>query len=536
LVILKHEQEQSYKVEFFHRTVFDFLCDNPASLPIEKHAPGHFSDEDFPMDLLKLRCICRLREESMGCQSSLGLLSLILLFIEYRRTLETHQPWLLACETTVLETFQTRCNCLGLDHLGDTSFAERCARSGLHRYLLETAQDLPHEAVCQRDASKSDYLELALLGLERADTRKAAAMRLLNQALGCGCDPNVSLRADHPGEICRQTKWENWLQVQYLHSQHHSRAPRRADTAHQSMEDTACRQIQENGSIIDLLLRHGINPNCTPCTTDHQFERACSPMALCDVLQFIVPAECLFPLQTLLVASSSEDRRNTLRRIQRKRAIRSYIISEQRFASLVIDRCPQSLEENEREEWAESHWDMWRKQQKLFLQSLLPPDDISVGCETSHGPIAHASLLTWCLDCESRSNACLTCIRIHSLTKDAPCINPSDFRITQLQGHTTVAIPLDIRRVGKRRRPIWGFGWADPANIKAACHSLRYGPGELITREAAISVLKEWYAKNPIEPVSFPGDDLRRMALPEELDVAGLGIEDLLTDGTSTPH
>jgi hypothetical protein len=180
LVIREHKQsyndlwgnrthEQSYNVEFLHRTVFDFLRENPASLPIEKHAPGHFSDEGFAMDLLKLRCICRLREIDEDCVSSQTLLGDILNF-QHRLTLEIHQPWLLACESTVLDTFRTRCSCLGLSHLSNEYFAARCASSGLHIYLLETAQDMPHHALTDTitiDRYHYDYPTLALLGLER---------------------------------------------------------------------------------------------------------------------------------------------------------------------------------------------------------------------------------------------------------------------------------------------------------------------------------------------------------------------------------
>jgi hypothetical protein len=526
LVIRRTSVWGYYYVEFIHRTAFDFLCDNLASLPIEKHAPRHFSDEGFAMDLLKLRCICRLREIGMSCRSSLILINDILDFqVETAR--EIQQQWLLACESTVLETLQSRCNCLGLVHLSISHCAERCASSGLHRYLLETIQDMPHEAVCQRDSygGKHDYLALALLELEKTDTRKVSAIRLLNQALGCGCDPNVSSTsrplADDRKIHCEQSRWERWLLVEYLYSQEsqqHSRAAR-GDRAHPSTtatKDIDCQRIRENAYIIELLLRHGADPSCTPCTTGNQSERHCSPMAFHDILPFIVPADCLSRLQTLRVACSIQGRRHMLVHNQRKRAIMSYIISEQRYVSRVIDRCTRELQQNERDDWAFSPGNEWRSQQRCFIESLAVPDVSKVKCRAL-GNGRSTGLLTWCLDCGSRSHACLTCLHPHSLTKGAPCTNLSNFRMTQPQGHTTITLPFNISLWydGQLR---WFLDREGPARLSAAYRYLGCEPGELdLTREAALSVLKEWYAKNPIEPDFLQGDDFQDIALLEEL-------------------
>jgi hypothetical protein len=547
LVIQKHEQ--SYNVQFLHRTAFDFLCENAANLPIEKHAPGHFSDDGFAMDLLKLRCICRLREPDIDCTSSRVLLGQILLQqrVRPRDTTalenEIHQAWLLACESAVLETFRTRCNCLGVHHLDSKLVAEDCAVWGLHRCLLEIAQDMPHEALIQRDSNRYDYLWLALLELEKAGNRKATAISLLNQALWCGCDPDVSARqvSVRTGDLeipCGQSKWQRWLQVEYLYFQQHSRAAK-GDGAHQSTgaaRDVGCQRMRENASIVELLLRHGANPNCTPCTADHQLEGTCSPTALRDVLQFIVPAECLSPLRTRLVACSSEARRYTLRHNQRKRAIRSYMISEQRFASRLIDRRPGDLPENLREDWTEWHCDYWRNQQRRFLQSLIVLRDPDIECATLGSNRFGISLFAWCMDCEGRSYACLSCIRPHFLTGDAPCTNISNFGIVQLHGHTTVAILINIISA---EFGMWmcHFTPVDLASVNTAYQSLGCQPGELdLTPDAAISVVKKWYARNPIEPDSLQGDDFRNTALPEGLGVAALSIGGPDIDETSTSH
>jgi hypothetical protein len=516
---------RSYSVRFLHRTVLDFLCDNAASLPIEKHAPSHFSDEGFTMDLLKLRCICQLRETGMDCELSLLLLDVILRFLN-GTALEIQRQWLLACESTVLDSLRTRCKCLGLEHLVNRIFVKDCVSSGLHRILLEPAKDMPHVAIFQNYLHKQDCLELALLELSKPGTRKATATGLLRQALWCGCDPNASFGRDGPEKSCRQSKWERWLNAEYLYSRQHSRVTR----AHQSTgatKDIDCQRIQENATIIELLLRHGANPNCTPCTTDHQSARDCFPTALHDILQLIVPAECVASLQALLVACSSDDRRYALRRNQRKRAIRSYVISEQRFASRVTDRCPQELPANRRGDWAGFHRQSWRLHQRGFLQGLMMPGHDEAEqktCSESHESRTYPGLLMCCLDCESRSYACLSHSHSPSLAMDAPCTNLPNLRIAKPQGHTTVAILVDIDSGDDARRR-WPSAYEDSARLSAAYQYLGCEPGELdLTDQAAISVLKEWNARNPIEPDSLQGDDFQDVALPQELDVAALTI------------
>jgi hypothetical protein len=394
---------------------------------------------------------------------------------------------------------------------------------------------MPHEAVCQRDSDpNSDYLALALL-----DTRRASTIHLLNQALGCGCDPNVDLVTGFLENPCGQSTWELWLHVQYLYSQQHSR-PARGDGAHQSMgatKDIDCQRIRENAYIIELLLRHGADPNCAPCTTDHHqlSEHICSPTALREILKSIVPADCLSRLQTLRVACSNEDRRSTLRRNQRKRAIRSYINSEQKFVSRVIDRCPQELQRYELEDWANSHWNKWRDQQRIFLQSLVFTKMIEVECRTCDFTGKFTGLTTWCLDCESRSHACLSCPYLHHLKKGAPCTSLSNFRITRPQRHTTITFIYSDTIYSYGQKPRWDLVHRCSARFNTAYQFLGCEPGVLdLTPQGAISVLKEWYVKNPIELDPLQGDDFQDIALPKELDIAALSINGPNTDEVST--
>lgn len=259
---------------FLHRTVVDFLRDNSATLSIEKHAPSHFSDEGFLIELLKLRCIYRLRDGSMDCVFSSDLLEMIWRFLKETNTLEMHQTWLFAYAEITLENFRARCDCLGIYHLdtGTCSLAAWCAISGLHGHLLQIAQDLPHHVILKREFG-ADFLDLALDELENICTRNVTVARLICQALEYGCDPNASFTPSDQMSFCRRTKWETWLRSEFLRSQKYSQATERETTANTNMgasPDTTCQQFPKNSSMIELFLRHGADPRCMPCITDHQ--------------------------------------------------------------------------------------------------------------------------------------------------------------------------------------------------------------------------------------------------------------------------
>lgn len=114
-----------------------------------------------------------------------------------------------------------------------------------------------------------------------------------------------------------------------------------------------------------------------PCTSDHQSGDTCSRKALNEILQSVVPVECLAPLQTLMTTCSSENSHYTLCLNQRRGAIKAFKNSEQRFSSPVTDRAPQ---EDGRDVISQQR--RWQNQQKLFLQSLIDPDANDVLCPT----------------------------------------------------------------------------------------------------------------------------------------------------------
>ena len=493
-LLVVQERYESYRVAFLHRTVSDFLRDNSATLPIEEHAPGHFSDENFLLELLKLRCVSRLREGHMNCLSSQDLLGSIFLFLVLTPAAERDQSWLLTCQQLVLESFQTRCNCYGLDHM--QTGAILCFRFGFYKYLFQAAQDMPHQTSRSLEFFPTTFLDLALSAPGNIGSHNFTVTSLLYQALGRGCDPNASLR--RPSGRCKQTIWEEWLRSEYLRSQEYSQATRRETTAFSNggaSPGTTCEQIQENSSIIELLLRHGANPHCMPCVAADAHHK-CSRKDLLDMLQFIVPTGCLIPVGNLLIDYSSRYKAYTLRRNQRRRAVRSFILSEQKLASRVPDSPPVL---------PSGSTDCWVEYQKNLLDGIINLGTSDVACSTwdptDQAMEGSLGLIRWCIDCQSMSQACLSCPRPHILTQDAPCTTMPKPRIRQPNRHTTVT---SCFRVWSLARQVWYrvSEWDphnDPEKLSAIYRFLECEPGEVeLTPEAAISVLKEWYAKNQI--------------------------------------
>lgn len=74
-----------------------------------------------------------------------------------------------------------------------------------------------------------------------------------------------------------------------------------------------------------------------------------------------------------------------------------------------------------------------------------------------------------------------------------------------------------------------------PGELNAVYELLGCGPDELdLSPEAAISVLKDWYAGNPIEPDSLQDDVFHGKVSSEELDLAGLSMDESFADETSS--
>jgi hypothetical protein len=108
--------------------------------------------------------------------------------------------------------------------------------------------------------------------------------------------------------------------------------------------------------------------------------------------------------------------------------------------------------------------------------------------------------------------------------------------LTQAKDHTTITLFFefwDITRGGGIFTSFARAFWEFPGKLNAAYKFLNRDPEDLeISREAALSVLKKWYAENPIEPYPPQEDEFQNTASPEKLDLVGLSMDEPTAERT----
>lgn len=275
VVVPNSESEIKWDVDFFHRTVADFLFDDRVKLILEQQSPDHFSYELFLIDLGKMRCMCLFRNVSERCDIAEVYLVEI---VDWSTTVSRRdKDWLLSCQALMIERHRKWCDCL--EHL--TDFLERrlddCAALGLTEYLREIIDTWPHLAV---QVSLYDLLsgylafaitaphaachrQLSLHGLRTISSamtgmlsgrRKSVDLqgcltascndpfasksddchtRLLTRLLDSGANPNR--QTTHfpkcPGSSIRPTIWQAWLRNVFWELKEHEQ------------EDYVCKQL-----------------------------------------------------------------------------------------------------------------------------------------------------------------------------------------------------------------------------------------------------------------------------------------------------
>lgn len=458
-----------WKVDYFHRTIFDFLNDTSVKLNLDRDSPQQFSEPGFILDLAKFRCVCLFREEDVSCRFMPGLLDDIIQTFEDSAPLDICAEWLAACESSMITQTKANCDCRGLDHSPVPFMNERCMKVGLERCLLETIGDLPFQALLVDKSSDLSLLDCFLHVPLRLGTNDSffPSLEALRQILECGCDPNKPVKefvGCRPG--CQHTRWEAWLGGVYRQLQQYDSEPERI-------------RLQERtiAAVVDLLLSYGADPHCMPCIADHDasayhssiFDRPqWRRISLDELLPLLIPTECFSRPAVLRATYSDTLTISTLRRNQYRRAIRSFVTSERNIYNRNTSLHP-------------SFDYQWQHSQQRFLASLIglsgPAEYAS--CRCSRGT-HNVGLIAWCIDCRSLSSLCSDCCQIFShddCVFEPPCKALQGSNEAVRNGHTSIA-------VASRCLEPFGFGpkgWM-----------LRYSVAQ------ALTVLKEWYARNPI--------------------------------------
>lgn len=194
-----------WDVEFLHRAVFDFLCDNKVNCLIEQYAPTHFSEGHFLRDLAELRNVHILQDETASCTVLEHRFEEMLLFESAARY---HKDHLFACESIMVTHLQKTCNCFGLAHQSWIDSGLRLyANLGLNRYLLEVLARSPHIAF---RTSYSDTTFSSLLLPNTEISTKGPDLALLRCLVSLGRDPNRPTLRRAPADVENNENFTDW--------------------------------------------------------------------------------------------------------------------------------------------------------------------------------------------------------------------------------------------------------------------------------------------------------------------------------------
>jgi hypothetical protein len=501
--------QRTKEVDFLHRTVFDFLTDKKADIALEEDAPAHFSDENFLFNLAKLRCICILREARTEVYAIISALNHILHVFQNVSHLDKNASWLLACESLTILQLQRVHGYRGQGVTYSYLWPALCVKAGLGKTVLEFYKHVP-AFVHTKYNCDLDLLGELLQAATNADIR-SPDIALYRCIMEHGCNPNAHIDVwpihgsfrrpfgwEDPNyrdlEWCVRTTWQAWLGEAYLKT-------RRRVIAGSSAQIDRVLDMQKQwfGTVVDLLLRHGADPSCTICITDHEEEQeepegkpegrrtsticsdACHHVALEQLLGQIVPTECIAQLQTLRNLCCDERIACIIRRKRQKQAVRSLLISEQNLSTKppTDERMP--LYTNER----------LRRQ---FFESLTGAVRFRFSSCHACSRRFQAALATWCVECQSLSSICLDCSLLRSSEVPglpSPCTNLTVPRASQDEDHTSVVF-------------VWEEEDSNDPSIKVKMTTRLRDYADILharyPTDHAIDLLKEWYAKNPIEP------------------------------------
>lgn len=488
LLVVRHERKGVVSVGFLHRTVFDFLCEANMIDFLDQHAPGHFSNEDFAANLARIRCICLLSRDNASREWSMEVLeSAYACKARFWRRDQSDVDWFAAIESLTLKQINNgKCDCFGLRHVPSEHFFSFCIYAGRYHFLIESTASMPHH-VFRR--SKYEALGPNMLGRLFAAATDIdigdSGVLLLRRLLEYGCH-SFSLVEGWPSwrtlELgwCERTCWEALLGRLYIQLHRACRVIEEdKEIEDKERESTALRRRAV--TIMELLLRHGANPSCSPCIMDHGEALGtglgCCRIPLSVPLERIFPAEERFPLQRTLKEVTLPSKHHVLRRDQHRRAMRSLIKSQDNVKNRLA-KVDISLRKRKAVVLT------WLGQREIFLECMT---NLRISgplrqsqCRRCYHYIDRRGLVAWCVDCQVSFCICTDCYQLSPSTWP-PVEHPCEaFPGMPPEDHTKIALAI-----GENEE--W-YCRDDP---------LAYLRTEYSVGKAA-DVLKAWYLRNPI--------------------------------------
>jgi hypothetical protein len=275
---------------------------------------------------------------------------------------------------------------------------------------------------------------------------------------------------------CIRTVWTAWLGETFA---------RFADT--ELLPETLVWRKQQAAGMFALLLQNGADPHCMVCVARHEGGHGgnCRLIALDQLMEAILPAGRLTMLRKLRELCSDQAISNVLRRNQRRRAVRSFRISDQIYKRPAKDADASKLQNPLRE------FEMLTRTPIAVAKSVLENiANVRHGvCNECLSQKSDLLVAIQCLDCEDRSILCYYCFKQKPLdqpTLGRSCGDCTGNRSTAIGKHTRVTCVGDGHSVTGRN---------DQALIDGMKSLSSQYP-----LDQAIATMKEWYAKDPIEP------------------------------------
>ena len=314
LVVVERSSSIRYwEVEFLHRTVFDFLCDDRVRLVIEQQSPRHFENADFLTCLGRLRSVGLLGLNWKDCRYYQGIFTQTFTWsLNQQSSRQRDYAWLSRCETLMFNAHERMLKagiCRRTHH--SLVWIHEYIIVGLSKYLQALIVLWPCLAVRQKLDSGPDLLEAFLSGwltsmFDRPQTimldgvatcglrstmnprcvvsslsgeytclyeRSTAYLRhplaymlsgrhvkLFRHLLSCGIDPNhQSYKCSHrgvPGDLCDQSLWQDWLRFVYLELEVEQ-------LEHPAGLDIVLNHVRNSiKDVMAVFLQHGADPAC----------------------------------------------------------------------------------------------------------------------------------------------------------------------------------------------------------------------------------------------------------------------------------
>lgn len=463
-------------VDFFHRTVFDYLSNNPS---LVEDAPNHFGDDDFIAELARIRCICVLRQRHVDCAQLLDTLYSILRADDRIHTIF----WGLLCEKLVTSQIREICTCYGLDHLSRVpGLASRLGVRGFDDFIRGELKLMPCLAIHETLHSPIDlgHLVGSALGLHSV-VDVQSSLSTLRTILECGGDLNASscLHLDLSWN-CQRSYWEAWLAKSYLQLRQYPRTIDRLE--HEDPTCTAFLAVKRKiGDMIEIFLNYGADPCCSICTTEHAHNKRkepCTGTDLQTLLDLVVSADKIPQLQQLRKFCSSKAQAYILRHNQLRRAARSLLTSKQNLES----NLPSAR--NDPTDYA-------KLLQTRSLEGMMHLYSSQPRCclcgREIHERRGPPGLSAWCIDCGSLSSLCLDCSETTCTFLKLEHTFGINDSTPPTESHTSVTI-------------VNGLDYFDGRYYR---QEIQDRLDLLETRfpiAQEVSLIEEWYSKDPIEP------------------------------------